>query len=159
MEYIKFSLFFILAHTISYLVAGVIALSISKDIYKTKSRHCDFLRDMSDKDESRHVSMYFIPAQIVRGALMSIILFPLLSSVAGLSFAVSAVFFGSLLFVYTHIAAVSPFIDNIEGYVYFKKEYLMKKYFLKFQLEMVLYCILFGLSMAFLMGFVFQNLA
>lgn len=155
MEYIKFSLFFILAHTISYIVAGVIALSISKDIYKTKSRHCDFLRDMSDKDESRHVSMYFIPAQIVRGALMSIILFPLLSSVAGLSFAVSAVFFGSLMFVYTHIAAVSPFIDNIEGYVYFKKEYLMKKYFLKFQLEMVLYCILFGLSMALLMGFVF----
>ena len=155
MEYIKFSLFFILSHTISYTIAGAIALSISKDIYESKSRHCDFLRDMSDEDERKYVSTYFIPAQILRGALMSIILFPLLSSIADLSFCVSIIFFGSLMFVYTHIAAVSPFIDNIEGYVYFKKDYLMKKYFIKFQLEMVLYCILFGLSMAFLMGFVF----
>lgn len=154
MEYIKFSLFFILAHTISYTIAGAIALSISKDIYESKSRHCDFLRDMSDEDESKRVSIYFIPAQILRGLLMSVILFPLLSSIADLSFVVKVIFFGSLMFVYTHIAAVSPFIDNIEGYVYFKKEYLIKKYFLKFQLEMVLYSILFGLSMASLMGFV-----
>ncbi len=84
-EYIKFVLFFILAHTVSYTIAGAIALSISKDIYESKSRHCDFLRDMSYKDESKHVSMYFIPAQILRGLLMSIILFPLLSSIANLS--------------------------------------------------------------------------
>lgn len=155
MEYIKFSLFFILAHTFSYTIAGAIALSISKDIYESKSRHCDFLRDMSDEEESKHVSIYFIPAQILRGLLMSIILFPILSSIGDLSFVVSAIFFGSLMFVYTHIAAVSPFIDNIEGYVYFKKNYLIKKYLIKFQLEMVLYCILFGVSMTFLMRFVF----
>lgn len=150
MEYIKFSLFFILAHTVSYTIAGAIALSISKDIYENKSRHCDFLRDMSDDEESKHVSIYFIPAQILRGLLMSVILFPLLNSITDLSFTVKAIFFGSLMFVYTHIAAGSPFIDNIEGYVYFKKDYLMKKYFIKFQVEMVLYSILFGLSMAFL---------
>ena len=39
-----------------------------------------------------------------------------------LPFVVRINFFGSLMFVYTHIAAVSPCIDNIEGYVYFKKE-------------------------------------
>lgn len=155
MEYIKFILFFILAHTVSYTIAGAIALSISKDIYESKSRHCDFLRDMSDEEESKYVSIYFIPAQILRGALMAIILFPLLSSIATLSFGMSIIFFSSLMFVYTHIAAASPFIDNIEGYVYFKKDYLMKKYFIKFQLEMVLYSILFGLFMTILMGFVF----
>lgn len=155
MEYIKFSLFFILAHTVSYTIAGAIALSMSKDIYESKNRHCDFLRDMSDKDESKHVSIYFIPAQILRGLLMSIVLFPLLSFIGDLTFVLSAIFFGSLMFVYTHIAAASPFIDNIEGYVYFKKNYLMKKEFVKFQFEMVLYSILFGLSMAFLTSFIF----
>lgn len=155
MEYIKFSLFFVLAHTVSYTIAGVIALSISKDIYESKSRHCDFLRDMSDEDESKYVGVYFIPAQILRGTLMSIILYPLLNSIADFTFLVSAIFFASLMLIYTHIAAVSPFIDNIEGYVYFKKEYLMRKYFMKFQLEMILYCVFFGLLISFLMGFVF----
>ncbi len=155
MEYIKFSLFFILAHTVSYIIAGLIALAISKDIYESKNRHCNFLRDMSDKSESKHVNLFFIPAQFVRAALMSVVLFPLLQTIAGLSFFVTAVFFGGLMFVYTHIAAVSPFIDNIEGFVYFKKEYLKTKFFLKFQLEMILYCVLFGCSMAFLIGYIF----
>ncbi len=60
------------------------------------------------------------------------------------------VFFGLLVFIYTHLAAASPFIDNIEGFVYFKKEYLKKKFFIKFQMEMVLYSILFGIFISIL---------
>jgi surface polysaccharide O-acyltransferase-like enzyme len=64
------------------------------------------------------------------------------------------IFFFSLshLIAYT-FAAVSPFIDNIEGFVYFKNKYLQKKAFLKFQLEMIIYSILFAsfLSAAYLL--------
>ncbi len=154
MEYIKFGLFFVLAHTISYIAAGAIALSISKDIYESKNRHCDFLRDMADKESSSHVSFYFLPAQILRGLLMAVILLPVIGALLELTFIFKLLFFSSLMFVYTHLAAASPFIDNIEGFVYFKKEYLMKRYFLKFQFEMILYSILFGLSISLLLRFV-----
>lgn len=152
-DYLKFCLVFVLVHGVSYIIAGVIALKISKDIYASKNRHCNFLRNMSDKEESKHVTVYFLPAQILRGFLMSIVLFPLLNVLVELSFVLKFTFFGSLMFVYTHISAASPFMDNIEGFVYFKKEYLRGKFFVKFQLEMVIYSILFG----FLMG-VFMDL-
>ena len=155
MEYIKFSLFFILSHGITYLIAGAMALKISKDIYENRKRLCTFLRDMADKEESLHVSLYFIPAQILRGLLMSIVLYPFLDVLVGFSFGLKFIFFCSLMFVYTHIAAASPFIDNIEGFVYFKNEYLKKKSFIKFQLEMIIYSILFGLIMSLFIGFVF----
>jgi len=148
MYYIKFSLLFVLAHGLAYTIAGAIALKFSKDIYESKKRHCDFLRDMSNKEESIHVSLYFLPAQILRGLLMSLVLFPLLNVLGELSFMLKLTFFSSLVFIYTHIASTSPFIDNIEGFVYFKKEYLIKKFFLKFQLEMIMYSILFGILMS-----------
>jgi hypothetical protein len=148
MDYIKFSLLFILIHGVSYMVAGVLALKISKDIYESKNRHCDFLRDVSDPKENKHIQMMFLPAQILRGLLMSIVLFPVLNTIREFPFALKFIFFGSLMFIYTHIAAVSPFIDNIEGLVYFKKNYVIKKYLLKFQMEMVIYSVLFGLLMS-----------
>lgn len=103
---------------------------------------------MSDPEESKHVQIMFLPAQILRGLLMSIVLFPVLNTIRELPFTLKFTFFCSLMFIYTHIAAVSPFIDNIEGFVYFKKDYLIKKYLLKFQMEMVIYSILFGLLMS-----------
>ena len=145
MEYVKFNLFFILSHSLAYIIAGAIALQISKDIYEKKSRHCDFLRDMSDEKEKKYVSKFFLPAQILRGLLMAVVLFPILGELKELSFILQFSFFSLLMFIYTHLAAVSPFIDNIEGFVYFKKEYLKKNFFIKFQIEMVIYSILFGL--------------
>lgn len=50
------------------------------------------------------------------------------------TFGLKFIFFSSLTFIYTHIASASPFMDNIEGLVYFKREYLKKKFFLKFQI-------------------------
>ena len=154
MVYIKFILFFILTHTVSYTIAGAMALAFSKDIYESKSRHCDFLRDMSNPEESKRVSKYFLPAQIIRGVLMAIVLLPLLDAIRELSFFSMFVFFSGLMFVYSHFAAVSPFIDNIEGQVYFKENYLIRKYFMKFQIEMVLYTLIFAISMSYLMKFV-----
>lgn len=155
MDYLKFSLFFTLAHMVAYTIAGAIVLKISKDIYENKNRLCNFLRDMSDKNESMHVSIYFLPAQILRGVLMSIVLLPILGVLGEFSFILKFIFYASLMFVYTHISAASPFMDNIEGLVYFKKEYLKKKFFLKFQLEMILYSIMFGFLMSLFMGFIF----
>jgi hypothetical protein len=148
MDYLKFTALFVLMHVIAYTAAGAIALRFSKDIYESKKRHCTFLRDMSDKEESQYVSKFFLPAQLVRGLLMAVVLFPFLQTFADMSFGARLAFFSSLMFVYTHFAAVSPFMDNIEGFVYFKKEYLVRKFFLKFQYEMVIYSLLFGVLLS-----------
>lgn len=150
LENIKFIFYFTLSHIASYTVAGLIALNISEDIYKSRNRLCSFLRDMDDKSESQHVKKYFLPAQIIRGGLMAVILLPILNTILAFSFLDKIIFFSGLMFVYTHFAAVSPFIDNIEGFVYFKNKYLRKKAFLKFQFEMIIYSILFSFLLALL---------
>ena len=154
MTYIKFVIFFVITHTVSYTIAGAIALAVSKDIYESKSRHCDFLRDMSNPDESKRVSIYFLPAQMIRGFFMAIVLLPLLNAIINFSFIESFVFFAGLMFIYSHLAAASPFIDNIEGQVYFKAKYLVKEYFLKFQFEMIIYSLILTLAMSYLIKFI-----
>jgi len=155
LNYIKFVLLFVLVHGVSYTVAGVIALRISKDIYENKSRLCDFLRDMADEKENDRVASYFLPAQVIRGVLMAVVLFPVLNPVIGLSLIMKFLFFAGLMFVFTHIAAVSPFMDNIEGLVYMKDKYIQLKSFFKFQLEMIVYSVLFSLIMSLFMELLF----
>ena len=144
MEYLTFSLLFTLIHILSYTLAGMLALRISKDIYEGKSRLMDYHRDMSDDAESKHVHKWFIPGQILRGLLLSIILYPVLGSLGELAFVMRYAFFAGLMFVYTHVACAAPCPDNIEGFVYMKKRYITKSSFFKFQFEMIIYSLLFG---------------
>lgn len=153
MIYMKFILLFTIAHVVSYTAAGAIALNFSKDIYESKNRLCNFLNDMATEKERKHVEKYFLPAQVVRGLLMGVVLLPLFSAIEDLMIIIQFIFFGGLMFVYTHISSASPFMDNIEGQVYFKKQYLLKKSFFKFQFEMVMYAVLFGFIMTLLMHF------
>src|SRR6056297_1175870 len=148
MSPIKFILWFQLANIVAYIVAGVIALSISKDIYEDKNRLCTFMRDMKNPSENKRISILFIPAQVLRALLMSLVLLPLVDYLITFSFLKQIIFFSALMFVFTHIAAVSPFLDNIEGLVYFKKDYIKKEAFLKFQLEMVIYSLIFGIILS-----------
>jgi len=151
MQYLVFSLWFTLIHALSYMIAGMLALRISKDIYDGKSRLMDYLRDMSDENESKNVHKWFIPGQIVRGILLSIILYPILIPLGELSFGIRFLFFAGLMFVYTHVACAAPCPDNIEGLIYMKERYIKKLSFLKFQFEMVIYSLLLGLLVSYLL--------
>lgn len=151
MGHILFVVIFILAHTLAYILAGVIALRFSKDIYEGKERLCTFLNDMRHEMERKHVQRYFLPAQLLRGVLMAMVLLPILTALQDLPALMIFLFFFLLMFVFTHISSAAPFLDNIEGQVYFKKEYLMKRAFLKFQLEMVIYSFIFSLMMTLFM--------
>lgn len=149
MQYLIFSLWFTLIHVLSYMIAGMLALRISKDIYDGKSRLMDYLRDMSDEKESKNVHRWLIPGQIVRGLLLSIVLYPILLPLGDLSFGVRFLFFAGLMFVYTHVACAAPCPDNIEGLIYMKERYIKKPSFFKFQFEMVIYSLLVGFLVSF----------
>ena len=146
MNYLIFSFWFTVIHTAAYMVAGMIALKISKDIYDGKSRLMDYLRDMANENESKHVHKWFLPAQLLRGLLMSIVLYPVIGLLGDISFGLRFLFLAGLMFVYTHIACAAPCPDNIEGFVYLKDRYFKKSTFLKFQFEMITYSLLFGLT-------------
>lgn len=144
MEYLLFSFWFIIIHTVSYTIAGVLALRISSDFYQGENRLLDFTRDMSNEDESRHVKKYLIPSQLLRGLLMSIVLYPILGLLGELSFGLRFGFMAGLMFIYTDFAGAVPFPANIEGFVYMKERYLNKHQFWKLYFEMIIYSLILG---------------
>jgi hypothetical protein len=151
MQYILFSLWFTLIHTAVYTIAGAIALRISKDLYEEKNRLLDFLRDMSLENENKYVAKWFFPAQILRGLLMSIVLYPILGFLGEMPIFVRMAFFGGLMYIYTDIASAVPFPHNIEGFVYLKERYRKKGFIWKLHLEILLYSILFGILAGWLL--------
>ncbi len=145
LDYLWFSFWFIVIHTGVYTFGGMISLKISEDLYEEKDRLMDYLRDMSDEKESGHVERYFIPGQLVRGLLMSVVLYPLLGFLGDISFPLRFAFLAGLMFVYTDFASAVPSPNNIEGFVYMKKRYLETESFWKLYFEMIIYSTLFGL--------------
>ena len=151
MKYLLFTFWFTLLHAVVYTVAGALILEISKDVYEGKTRLMSYLRDMSDDTERGHVQKWFFPAQLVRGAAMSVVLYPLLEPIAALGFGQRFALLGGLMFVYTHVASAAPGPDNVEGFVYLKPQLFERSSFLKFQLEMVTHATLFGIAGAWLL--------
>ena len=150
MQYLQFVGFFILAHFLSYMIAGVITYRFSKDLYEGENRLLDFLKDMSSEEENAEVAKYSMPAQIVRGLLLSVVLLPILEPLGGLSYITRTIFFAGLMFIYTDLASAMPFPDTIEGLVYMKKKYLKASAFWKMQIEMIIYSVSFGLLVSWL---------
>ncbi len=151
MRYVIFSLSFTVLHAVAYTIAGALALHISSEIYKSRSRKMDYLRDMENPDESRHVQKFFFPVQLVRGLLLSVVLYPVLGALGELGFLLRGMFLFGLMFVYTHVGSAAPCPDNLEGFVYLKKKYFDKTMILKFQLEMLVYSSLFALTGSWLL--------
>lgn len=152
MTYIKFTLLFTLFHFICYIIAGSIDFQLAKKMYSGKDRlYKSFFRDMDDKQESMRIAKLLIPSQLVRGILMSVVLYPVLPFLFELTFLLQFVFMASLMFVYADFASAIPFSNTIEGIVYLKKEFVARRVFWTIQLEAFIYSILFGLLSAWLL--------
>ncbi len=148
MEYLQFTFWFTAFHILSYVFAGAIALKISGDLYKGEARLLDFIRDMDNEREGKYVQRYFIPAQIIRGILMSIVFYPILGVLGSLSFIYIFLFIAGLMFLFTDFASAIPFVNNIEGFVYMEERYLKKDSFWKLYFETIIYSLVFALLVA-----------
>ncbi|NHN49257.1 hypothetical protein G9464_16900 [Halostella sp. JP-L12] len=137
---------FTIIHTIAYTVAGMIELQFADYIYGEEERRVDFVRDMTIPEESRRIGLVFLPAQLVRGVLMAIVLLPLLNAMGELTYVIRVTFLAGLMFVYADLASAVPFPNTIEGLVYLEKEYISRDAFLTIQFEAVMYSLLFGLT-------------
>ena len=147
-DYAVFVAGFTIIHTVAYTVAGMIELQFADYIYGGEERRVDFVRDMTIPEESTRIGLVFLPAQLVRGVLMAIVLLPLLDAIGDLSFGTRVVFFAGLMFVYADLASAVPFPNTIEGLVYLEEKYVRRDAFLTIQFEAIVYSLLFGLSAA-----------
>lgn len=145
MEYVQFSLGFVAIHLGAYIVAGALTLQFTKDLYTGQNAlFAPFLRDVDVPAERTRQGLVMWPAQLVRGLLMSLVLYPIVGPLAELSLAARFGFLAGLMFVYTDLAAATPFSNNIEGIVYMKKKFVRPHVFWRIQSEALLYSALFG---------------
>ncbi len=147
MQYLVFSGLFIAAHIVAYMVAGAVTFQLYyKPIHGGKGAlYEDFLRDTEDPKEKQRIGLLLLPTQVARGLLMSLVLYPVLGYLGGLSFGVQLAFLGGLMFVYTDFCSAVPFSNTLEGVVYMKPRFI-REAFLKTQVESVLYSVLMGLA-------------
>jgi len=152
LSYLIFSLLFTAVHIFSYFLAGLINYQITKDFYGGENGlFTSFLRDTSKEEEISRINRLNIPAQIIRGLLMSVVLYPILGILGELSFTIRFVFFAGLMFIYADFASAVPFSNTIEGLVYMKKPFVRREIFLKISFEAVVYSVLFGLLATWLL--------
>jgi hypothetical protein len=144
--YAVFIIGFTIIHTIAYTVAGMIELQFADYIYGGEERRVDFVRDMTIPEESTRIGLVFLPAQLVRGVLMAIVLLPLLGAIGNLTYGIRVAFLAGLMFVYADLASAVPFPNTIEGLVYLEEKYVSRDSFLTIQFEAILYSLMFGLS-------------
>lgn len=75
MGYIRFRFLFTLIHTGAYFIAGLLAYRISRDHHKGENRLLDFMKEMSERAEPARVARLTLPLQLVRGLVLSIVLY------------------------------------------------------------------------------------
>lgn len=152
MTYLQFSLLFFVIHFVCYMIAGVIDFQLAKKMYKGKDRlYKSFFRNMEDQQEASRVGKLLLPSQFIRGILMSVVLYPVLPFLGELSFGMQFFFMGGLMFIYADFSSAIPFSNTIEGFVYLKKEFVVREVFWTIQLEAIIYSILFGLLSAWIL--------
>lgn len=151
LDYLIFIVGFTVIHTVAYVVAGAVDLKISENLYSGEDRLVDFHRNMSNKKQSSHVEKYFIPAQLVRGFLMAIVLLPIFGMLGDISFILRFAFLAGIMIIYADLASANPFSHNIEGFVYLKEGYIDTKFLPVLYFETFTHGILFGLLSAWLL--------
>ncbi len=145
MDYVLFTVWFTIVHLGAYIIAGVVSLRFTRDLYQgDDALFTTFLRDVGEASEKRRQGIVMWPAQVARAVVMSLVLYPILEPLAGFSYLVRFAFLAGLMFVYTDLAAATPFSNNIEGLVYMKRRFVRSDVFWRVQSEAILYSVLFG---------------
>lgn len=153
MQYVWFSLGFFVIHLIAYAVAGALNLRLlSRPLYGGEDAlFAPFFRDMDDPEVKARAGRLMVPAQLARALPMSVVLYPVLGAIGDLPYGLRLAFLAGLMFVYTDLAAATPFVNNIEGLVYLRPELTQRAVFWTIQSEAVVYALLFGSAAAWLL--------
>ena len=117
---LKFVLIVIVAHIVSYFIAGVIAQQVlgASAFYPPSPQAISYLRDPHDPA----MQLAIWPAQILRGLLFALVLFPFRGRLVEMGTWAGGLLFGAIIFVVGFVAASGGMIEH---FVYFT-EYPIK---------------------------------
>jgi hypothetical protein len=124
-ERILFVVLVAVAHAITYLVVGALAFAfLTHGLYEgADPLFGSYLRTPSETDLWLHVTTWFLPAQLFRGAVLGLALSPFLGVLSAWSVWRRAVSVASLYLVFGFWAAAVAAPGNIEGLVYLRPEF------------------------------------
>jgi hypothetical protein len=145
----RFVLIIMLAHTLSYLIAGGVSYQlVTKPFWEGQNPLLSaYLRTPGNPELWNFAMTWQIPVQILRSLLLGLALLPLYKTLKEWGVIQRFSFLSILFFVFTHLASAAPSPANLEGLAYMKPEFI-KLGFFKMQIEMVLYSLFVGLIAA-----------
>jgi hypothetical protein len=110
------------AHVTTYFLAGAIAYPLlTKKYYVGQNPiFAAFLRTEADPELWAHVGRWFLPAEILRGLLISLVLYPLFDVLKAWTFTKRWLLISALLVGLGFWAAAVPAPGTIEGMIYLR---------------------------------------
>ena len=131
-RFLGFAIRVIVAHSVTYFLVGAAAYQLlTKTLYEGADPiFARFMRTPAEPDVWRHVMIWFLPAQVLRGLLMAVALYPfyetLLAWSAKKRFLTLLVVY--LVFGYWACAVAAP--GTIDGLVYMRPEFTPRAHLL-----------------------------
>ncbi|HVG38906.1 MAG TPA: hypothetical protein VM870_06440 [Pyrinomonadaceae bacterium] len=122
---LSFTLVMILAHTVTYFVVGAAAYQLlTKSLYEGPDPVlANFMRSPADPEPWRHVMKWFIPAQVLRGLLMAVALYPFYATLQEWGFGKRFFSLDGLYLIFGYWASAVAAPGMIDGLVYMRPEY------------------------------------
>ncbi len=122
---LPFAVTVILAHTVTYLIVGATAYQLlTKPLYEGPDPvFANFMRSPADPELWRHAMMWFIPAQVLRGLLMALALYPFYDQLQEWDFGRRFLSLAGLYLIFGYWASAVAAPGTIDGLVYLRPEY------------------------------------
>jgi len=133
------------AHVVTYFALGAIAyLLLTKSFYLGENQiFSTFMRTEAEPDLWRHVMIWFIPGQVLRGLLMASVLYPFFDTLREWAYFKRCLSIAGLYLVLGFWAATVAAPGTIEGLIYMRPEITFAAH-MKVQPEILLQGFLFS---------------
>lgn len=123
-KFLQFSARVVVAHTVTYIGVGVLAfLFVTRDFFNPDGIATQIMRTPDQQDLWRHVTIWMLPFQILRGFLIATVLFPFLSCLQSWPYWKRIVTIGGLYIVLGQWASTVAGSGTIEGWLILKPEF------------------------------------
>ncbi|MCS7186199.1 MAG: hypothetical protein RMK89_04505 [Armatimonadota bacterium] len=124
-KFANFALKVVVTHTVTYFVVGAIAYQLlTKPLYiGEKAIMATFMRTEDEPELWRHVMVWFFPAQILRGLLMALALFPFLDTLISWNWKKRFLVIAGIYIIFGFWASAVAAPGTIEGFVYLRPEF------------------------------------
>lgn len=126
-RFVDFALKVIIAHTVTYFIVGAITYQLpTKPLYVGEHAVMStFMRTEAEPEIWRHVMIWFLPAQVMRGLSMAVALFPFLDALVGWNLAKRFLAIAGVYLIFGFWASAVAAPGTIEGLVYLRPEFTL----------------------------------